>query len=989
MALEDFFTLSEMNNGLAAPERVKELVGLMHKGTDCVINNISDATRQWSAVASAIAGTENTDCLLLFVELDGLMYMNKWLKDAADFVNKSSDSCVEDAIIDLLRALKRIEPDSDKFVTSGISMTVKDLGHNNPKVRDMAKSLMEMWNKEKPKQLVMIGEGIGMPGNEESRVSERHAGENGNLGPSNEDIDASQGSLTSEIRSEIAKGDLLSTASESLKDEVIKKTSSEGVISDEDIPYPTNTKSFPDPVNENIDKVEPPVSCSEENPSTEACSVAGAEEGAQTQEINGSELDPTSTEKVTQILDSSPQICDKEQDPKGTLSTNDTETLHAVTEPSDIKNDNGDGSEEKVCIGEISNCLNTVATEADEKMNDDNSSGSDRNIMAYRVKSGGEHDSNMLQASNTSELKPKHFKGSGGLFQRTGNLRIDEGRIYDKVEGCLDKGYDLTKQKKRREVRSIETRSDFDLDFGIADPLELARLVAIEVEREVEDRNELSCSASDQEMSSRVQRLESSHSITGEQCQAESSDAEVPSQRDISLDSPTREDHATSVQSLDPDSQEARSPQVTEAAQVVEASIDEGICHFDLNQDVCLEDMEHQGDTMSPPVSIVSASRAAAAPLMPVGPLQFEGSLGWKGSAATSAFRPASSRRVPDSNYALSAGGSNSSSKENHSFLNIDLNLAGNGDDKQIPSFFQLASLESSAEASSRRSERLEFDLNQISDDGAPLDMQPEQDLFHQRNGHHNQSSSSSSSKQTSIRNIDLNDQPTVANDLSSSRFYLNPSQSFIASGSVKSDDSVISIMGRRVEVNRRDSSAKHVPLSNGRIPEPTIGFNLERPVNLAMGYSSPYPHPHIFGLNGLPPGSSIPFYGSGGAIPYMVDSRGAPVVPQIMPSSAISTAFPQPPYLFSMPGMPNANSVGVSRDNFDLNSGMYTEGSGRDLGGFRQLFSPPQPRPFVEHLKVNAQPSTSSGIGALGKRKEPENGWESYPFKHHHQPWR
>ncbi|KAG9149022.1 hypothetical protein Leryth_010627 [Lithospermum erythrorhizon] len=192
---------------------------------------------------------------------------------------------------------------------------------------------------------------------------------------------------------------------------------------------------------------------------------------------------------------------------------------------------------------------------------------------------------------------------------------------------------------------------------------------------------------------------------------------------------------------------------------------------------------------------MLSASRVTA-PLMPVGPLHFEGALGWKGSAATGAFRPSSLRGVPESVFTLSAGRSNSSSKASHSLLNIDLNV----------------------EMSSRRPERLEFDLHQLSEGGAPLDLQTEQDLFHHKSGHHNQSSSLSSSKQPSLRNIDLNDQPTTANDLASARFYLKPSQSFIESGSVKSDDSTISIMGMRVEVNGRNSSVKPFPLSNGRI---------------------------------------------------------------------------------------------------------------------------------------------------------------------------
>ncbi|GAA0171972.1 hypothetical protein LIER_25889 [Lithospermum erythrorhizon] len=107
------------------------------------------------------------------------------------------------------------------------------------------------------------------------------------------------------------------------------------------------------------------------------------------------------------------------------------------------------------------------------------------------------------------------------------------------------------------------------------------------------------------------------------------------------------------------------------------------------------------------------------------------------------------------------------------------------------------------------------------------------------------------------------------------------------------------------------------------------------------------------------------------------------------MPSLAISNAFPQPPYLFSMPGMPSANDIGLSNDSLYPNSAMHTEGSGRDVRGFGQQFNPPQPWSFDEQLMANSQPSTSLGIGIGGKLKEAESGWESYPFKHHQQPWK
>lgn len=92
MTLEDFFTLTEMKDGLTALGRVKELVNVMQKEKDCIVKNVGDATRQWSTVASTIAATEDKDCLDLFVQLEGLWFIDRWLKDAQKFGNDTGES---------------------------------------------------------------------------------------------------------------------------------------------------------------------------------------------------------------------------------------------------------------------------------------------------------------------------------------------------------------------------------------------------------------------------------------------------------------------------------------------------------------------------------------------------------------------------------------------------------------------------------------------------------------------------------------------------------------------------------------------------------------------------------------------------------------------------------------------------------------------------------------------------------------------------------
>ncbi|KAH8515122.1 hypothetical protein H0E87_003829 [Populus deltoides] len=91
MTLEDFFTLTEMKDGLTAPSRVHELVAVMQKEKHGVLNNVGDSTRQWAAVASTIAATENKDCLDLFVNLNGLLFIDRWLTIAQKFSNETSE----------------------------------------------------------------------------------------------------------------------------------------------------------------------------------------------------------------------------------------------------------------------------------------------------------------------------------------------------------------------------------------------------------------------------------------------------------------------------------------------------------------------------------------------------------------------------------------------------------------------------------------------------------------------------------------------------------------------------------------------------------------------------------------------------------------------------------------------------------------------------------------------------------------------------------
>ncbi|XP_022880774.1 uncharacterized protein LOC111398051 [Olea europaea var. sylvestris] len=791
-----------MNDGLTAPSRVRELVAVLQKDRDCILN-VGDATRQQSVVARTIAATENKDCLDLFVQLDGLQFIDKWLKDAQKFSNETGESFVEESISHLLQALEKLHVDDEKLVSSNICTTVRDLlGHNNSKVLDRARALLDSWE---------------------------------------------------------------------------------------------NDRSF-NASSMNIDRVEPLTN-------NDICSFKCRSPSAQRTEEND--------ELVT-----------------------------------------------------------------------------------------------MLQNSSTSEQSWENPKNSSTFL-----LKIEDEGGIDKLDQHYSDGnndalainYDFRKKRTDREPGLTSKKSGVELDYGILDPLEVARQVAIEVEREHKDFREQSCSSSEKAPEGKLQEPGSPDVLSGKRSHAtEGSPEHVSQDPDLSAEaSPMQENSATGSENLDADpindTQDVETSQVTEVAQE-EANTVRGLCNFDLNQEVYSEDMDPPGNQISTTVSIVSASRATAAPGLPVAPLQFEGKFGWKGSAATSAFRPASPRRIPEGDKDLSTGES-SSSKQRQGCLDIDLNIAESEDgrtgdlpNKHVPVHSTLLSGESSVEANSRL-ERLELDLNRASEDGdVPSDRQINEQLFPKRNGHQSRTLFSTSSlKQPSLRNIDLNDQPSLLNDYSDHSYLTKLPQNLNASGDLKSVDSVISIMGTRVEVKRGDSVPHAVHLPNGRTPELAFDVNLARTGSfLGMGSAPPYTHSTLYNYNGISPGHAMPFstmYGVAAPIPYMVDSRGAPVVPQIVGSaSARPPAFSQPPFLVSMTSSTPSNGGVPSQGSFDLDSRLMLEGGSRGPAGLGLLSNSGTFISTDEQLRYYSQPSISS-VGE--KRKEPDGGWEYYPLKQCTPPWK
>ncbi|XP_073012649.1 uncharacterized protein [Typha latifolia] len=299
-------------------------------------------------------------------------------------------------------------------------------------------------------------------------------------------------------------------------------------------------------------------------------------------------------------------------------------------------------------------------------------------------------------------------------------------------------------------------------------------------------------------------------------------------------------------------------------------------CEFDLNANICTEEL---GYLVKPAAAVpihVSAPIPAVVSkglLLPVTSLHFEGELGWNGTAVTSAFQPVYPRRTPDVEK------TSSGLMQTLSFLGVDLNVTETEDDvviepaplKLLPVSSNLPCGGSSMEISMGVSKRLNLDLNHLADEES---IRPSlHSNIGPQNGDQSVSSvSSSCPRQPAVRDFDLNNNPSFLDAGGSNIIDKSCLKASNTYNGPKLDNPTIMIMGSRVMVGGKDY-ANHMQksfLDNER--------NMDSAV--AATFSLPYAHvpPFRYGHTGLNTGSAmcIPssFYGSG-STPYMFGSRG------------------------------------------------------------------------------------------------------------------
>ncbi|KAK8934394.1 hypothetical protein KSP39_PZI015062 [Platanthera zijinensis] len=932
MTLEDFFTLTEMKYGLTTCARVEELIYVMQKQS-CITNNVGDATRQWSTAASTLASTQNTECLDLFVHLNGLDCLNFWLQEADKYSRDVSDG--EELINKLLTSLDKLPMNFEKIISSGIFATVEKLVcHINVHVMERAKILFKKW-KDNDNSFHEMDKDSSYPVD--------------HLKPSGDAASIAE-EVGSEGRCKIESG----------------RTPNPQITSD----YALQLGDA-DEVKGSTHYQTSPARCSNkiENHMLLTSSVSdGCGESISVHEASC--LPSTGIPFSTAPASPEIQVADDEQ--------------CDISVRNDIKSDLTKGKCDSWEFRETSGVASSYAknptvvrsASCNLALKEGESNVSEDKKTLHRCASV---DCVWLEYSKTVKELKLGENGSLDLLDlpSQGSLwREEAAENTSDVERCDD----LTLQTLKGVDRSIygtssvqanheiPSSSDSDTESGEIDALEIARQVAIQVEREVVDYREELCSSSPEVSSNETMNADSPsieptkvcHPIPGEA----NGYVSVPIKDDCECtSSPKDNNHMVTEVSIDPskDNQNMETPNGAAVIHEFIARANFGNFDFDLNEEASIEDIDCAVSplyssrivNLSTPVAVFASK---GPPGFHTTPLCFEGGLGWRGSAATSAFRPASPRKITNGEK------SDSGSIFKGSLLGLDLNVRdcenfSLTDMKEVPVSSSIPSWNSTSDFSSPRTERFKLDLNSNGEEEAT----PSQSSFIK---HHflnrDQSSSPPSSspppRRSSHKNFDLNDN-LFFSDAAVSKNLLG----------VKIDDSVITNMGStRSFESRVHTSQAHQPYMGSE-----LSFDATLPTMPFLPYSHQISHPG-FGYIGSATGVALPFqpavYGFGN-IQHIVDSRGATAFPQLL-SSAGTNGGPSatPPFLMSITSVPSSSNVGgPSQMGLDLNFGMIPKmesGTGE------------------EQFKTASQHGTS---GNSLKRKEPDSGWEPYSFGYKH----
>lgn len=408
--------------------------------------------------------------------------------------------------------------------------------------------------------------------------------------------------------------------------------------------------------------------------------------------------------------------------------------------------------------------------------------------------------------------------------------------------------------------------------------------------------------------------------------------------------------------------------------------------------------------------SITVASAAKGPVVPPENPLRIKGELGWKGSAATSAFRPAEPRKnseTPSTNDIPSVDVT--SIKQGRPPLDFDLNVA---DERSFEDDGSRGSLESGP--LDRSAVGLDLDLNRVDETpeigtfsiskmDIPLPSKP--------------SLSSGLSNGGSVsRDFDLNNGPgldevgsevparsqqmkstipfpsAVHGTRTTNAEFGNYSPWFPPGNSYSAITVPPLLSGRGEQSYVAGAGAQRIMGPTGSSsfgPEIYRGPVLSSSPAVAYAPTTPFPYP------GFPFETNFPLSSnsfSGCSTAFMDSSTVGglcfPTMPSqpVGPGGVVSSSYPRP-YVMSLPGG-TSNVISDSRkwgsQSLDLNSGPGgTDTERRDdrlPSGLRQMSVPNSQASMEDHLKMFPM------AGAL-KRKEPDGGWDGTERLSYKQP--
>lgn len=1063
MVLEDFFTLTEMKDGLATVSRIDELVTVM-RTSDCIMKNTGDTARQWSTVATILAATGNKDCLNHFIQSDGLQFVNQWLQVAQKCKGDTSDPFVEESISGLLGALEKLPIDKERLTTCGIRETIKPLlTHECFNVEEKARGLFDSWNKIEDKdsfcQYVNKG-GTCCDGDEDdpkfsdgmkiivkdgcakSPIDDAFPIKEAAEGIVSEHSQATQ--KDDDSQSKIIEDSKITTSNRDTSPTSSKQEDLHGHQSDANS---SGCSLISNTCQESSGITEHSSLCPVEvTTSVGTCSslVPGdqnlGDKSSEVSLLKDTNVDDRSSDDNDDVViemamtesgeHSKKEMCStySKLDHFDDLSAYPANAQSSMTEPDEscdmdveslscprksssagLVDDHG-GMEAQIESETVDCRMPKYSRSTAESVPDVQDGKCHANFLQDLTDSG--RISRKPEGTKASCCRKEPFRTVPNIIERVRKPDLNARKGEGSIISCLKTAMDT------KELDEVDgSSSEVELDYGLDDALEVARRVAKEVEREVVDYRGPFCSSSSEKTSKgETMQLNSPDSI---ECKHDASMIEKLIEDRISVEqdlsdggsSPKKKRLRTSNESdSEPDCQmnDLELPK-TDAVTQADDENHKSTCNFDLNEDVNMEEIEcsatvNQPIFVSAPIPIVAAVRGA--PVLPTAPLHFEGELGWRGSATTSAFRRASPRRTPDCEKTSFIEGSSNSSKQRENLLKIDLNVA-DGDDgalngltlsaKHVPVSSGLHSRDSSVEVSSTKAERFKLDLNRVGDseDVSALsssDWKAKGPLFSHESGKCVQSpaSSSSSSRRTSVtmRDFDLNDNPSFFDACGSRDHRLNNDKALHQNtkvyGSFKLEDPVVSIMGSKIDVNRKEFVNQYPSfLMNGLHVESTAAAASLVRAGPGSGAQPPLTFPPMqhstYGYNGLAMGPTMSLhpqlYGAPGYTPGMVDSRGSTVAPQILgSSSAASPSFARPFFMSSVDAPLGSNGAGFLPSHLDLNSSVTSVGAdGSEMGAFRQLFVQ-GPGNLVEEMK-------SATAGMALKRKEPECAWELNMF--------